>query len=205
MIPGASPGDVPGAASPDQAREWLQRELAHPEYHQENLLARALRWIVEQWQQLTAAASSMSWATTVAALVIGGLLLALLLWLLTRARWSAAERRAESALLPAVRLSAQAHRSLAETALAEGDYATAVVEGFRSVALGQIERGRIEDHPEATARETAAALTRACPWAAEPLVEAVGIFDDVMYGERPATRDQAVAVLALDLDLVPAR
>lgn len=201
MILGAAPIDP----SPDQARDWLQRELAHPEYHQENLLARALRWIAEQWHQLTAAASSLSWATTVAALVIGGLLIALLLWLLTRARWSAAERGAGAALLPAVRLSAAEHRRLADAALAEGDYATAVVEGFRSVALGQIERGRIEDHPEATARETAATLTAACPWAAERLAEAVGVFDDVLYGERAATHAQAVAVLSLDLDLVPAR
>lgn len=196
--------DAPLDPGPEEARRLLERELAHPEYHQQNLLSRAISWIMRKFDELIAATSGSSLASVVAALVIAGLLVALLLWLLSRTRRTAQARRRAQAVLPDERLSAAEHRRLAERALAEGDHATCVVEGFRALALAEIERGRIDDLPQATARELSVLLAEAHPAAGGRLADLAALFDDVRYGDRPATRAQAQSVLALDLDGLPA-
>ncbi len=191
--------DVPLEPGPEEARRLLERELAHPEYHRENLLARAINWILRKYDEIVAATSGSSLASVLAALVIAGLLIALLLWLVSRTRRTARSRRRAATALPEQRLTAAEHRRLAERALAAGDFATSVVEGFRALALAEIERGRIDDLPQATARELSVLLAEAHPAARERLADLAALFDDVRYGDRPATRTQAQSVLALDL------
>ena len=60
-------------------------------------------------------------------------------------------------------LTAAELRARAERALAEGRYGDAVVDGFRALAVRQVERGRLDDLPGATAHEVAVALAAEHP------------------------------------------
>ena len=80
-----------------------------------------------------------------------------------------------------------------------------MVDGFRALAVRQVERGRLADNPGATAHEVADALAAEYP--AQP--------DRVRAGARSSTRcctatgrppaSRRPAVLALDDDLVARR
>lgn len=190
--------------SSDQAREWLERELAHPDYHRRNLLRDLLDWVIERWARLVDATADLSFASVAASILIAVALLAALSWLLGRARRTAAASR-EAPLLPGRRRTAAEYRALAEDALASGDHGTAVVEGFRALAAGALERGRIEDHPEATARETAAALGVVHPDARDRLAAAAELFEEVRYGDHAASPEQARRVLELEAALAGTR
>ena len=79
-------------------------------------------------------------------------------------------------------------RARADAALAEGRHGDAVVDGFRALAVRQVERGRLDDAPGATAHEVAAALGAAYPAAARPRsTRSAALFERVLYGDRPAT------------------
>ena len=54
-------------------------------------------------------------------------------------------------------------RARAEAALAEGRHEDALVDGFRALAVRQVERGRLDDTPGATAHEVAGVLAREYP------------------------------------------
>ena len=77
-------------------------------------------------------------------------------------------------------------RARAERALAEGRFADALVDAFRAVAVRQVERGRIDDLPGATAHEVAGALAEAFPEQRADLDRCAALFDLVLYGGRPA-------------------
>lgn len=191
--------------TPDEGRAWLRRELVKPEYHKSNPFQRLLDWFWERFSNLTASATETSWLQTAISLLVLAVLLLALLWLISRARWT---RRAASESGPVLgdeAISARELRERAETAMAEGRFADAVVDGFRAVTVRQIEHGRIDDQPGMTAREVATALEASYPPLAERIHAVAGLFDAVLYGDRPATREQAATVLALDDELVGVR
>lgn len=184
--------------TPDEARTLLRRELLRPEYHDDNLVQRLLDWIGRRIDGTVDSASGTSSLTWFAATAIAVALLAGLVYLLSRARRTARQRIPGEALLTGEVITAAALRERAERALAEGRYADAVVDGFRALALAQAERGRFDDAPGATAHEVASALGRAFPDQRLAIEAGADRFDAVRYGERPATREQAAAVLAVD-------
>jgi hypothetical protein len=96
-------------------------------------------------------------------------------------------------------------RARAEAALAAGRAADAVVDGFRALTTRQIERGRIDDRPGATAHEVAHSLGASFPEQRPRVDDSAYLFDLVRYGERPATHEQASRVLELDDDLAAVR
>jgi len=61
------------------------------------------------------------------------------------------------------------------------------------------------DTPGATAHEVADILAAEYPGHRDRMQAGALLFDQVLYGDRPATREQAVSVLALDDDLVVRR
>jgi hypothetical protein len=79
------------------------------------------------------------------------------------------------------------------------------VDAFRALAVRQIERGRLDDQPGATAHEVAARLASSYPQEGSRVGRAADLFDATLYGDRPATRDDASAVLGLDDTLAGAR
>ena len=191
--------DPPLDPSPDEARSSLRRELLKPEYNDQHLVQRLLTRILRLLDRAVESASSASPVRTVIAMVVLVALVAAFAWLVSRAqRGSGASRATDGAVLTAERVSAAELRTRAEAALAEGRHEDALVDGFRALTLRQMERGRIDDLPGATAHEVALALESTYPGHREQVDATAVRFDSVLYGDRPATADQARDVLSLD-------
>lgn len=196
--------DPPLDPSPDDARSQLRRELLRPEYHDQNLLERLLTWLDRWLGGVLGAADGTPALSAGAAILVAVLLVVGIGLLVSRAR-TAPRVEAAGAVLTGEAVSAAELRARARAALAEERYEDAVVEGFRALTVGQVERGLLEDRPGATAHEVAVAMVAAYPVLRERVEAGATLFDLVRYGEREATRPQAEAVLALDDDLVAAR
>lgn len=197
--------DPPLTPSPDDARGLLGRELLKPEYNEQNILQRILDAIGRRIDRTVDSASgtpSLNWfAITVVVLALAaGLVL-----VLSRLRRSARQRDAGDAVLTDEVITAAELRARAERALADGRWVDAVVDGFRALALAQAERGRLDDTPGATAHEVAVTLGASYPDQVRELSGAADLFDAVRYGERPATREQAEGVLAIEASLRSSR
>jgi len=201
LVLSAPPLDPSG----DEARSWLRQELLHPEYHQQNVVEQVVTWLQRQVDRGIDAASHAPPLSTFAAMLVFLLLAGGLAWLLSRARRTAQQTTAARPVLAEEAVSAAQLRGRAETALAEGRHAAALVDGFRALAVRQVERGRLDDLPGATAHEVAAALATAYPEQRQRVGGSATLFDQVLYGDRPATREQATSVLALDDELAVRR
>ena len=197
--------DPPLVPSGDEGRSWLRRELLHPEYHQQNLVEQVVTWLQRQLDKGIEAASHAPPLSTFAAMLLFLLLVGGLAWLLSRARRTARQAADQGPVLADESVTAAQLRARAEAALTEGRYALALVDGFRALAVRQVERGRLEDLPGATAHEVAAALATAYPEQRGRVDGSALLFEEVLYGDRPATRDQASGVLALDDELAVRR
>lgn len=197
-------GDPPLVPSPDEGRSWLRRELLHPEYHQRNLLQELLDWLERRVTSGLNAAQDAPPLTTFAAMVVLVLLTLALGWLLSRVRRSGRTRSVGRAVLTDETVTAAELRRRADLAFAEGRYEAAVVDGFRALAARQAERGRLDDAPGATAHEVAASLALTYPDRRHRVASSALLFEAVLYGARPATRDQAADVLGLGQELAVA-
>jgi hypothetical protein len=198
-------GGPPLKPSADDARDQLRRELLHPVYHQQNLLQEIIRWLDRKVSGGLDRASHAPPLSTFMAMVVFVALALGLAWLASRARRTARSPGEERPVLGEEHVDARELRGHAEAALAAERYEEAVVEGFRAITVRQVERGRLPDTPGATAREVAAWLAAEYPAAADRVGASAAVFDAVLYGDRPATLEQAQAVLALDDDLVVRR
>ena len=166
------------------------------------LLTRFVDWLREQLSDGVAAASASPPLTTLAAMLLLVLLVIALGWLLSQARLGARSAADRAGVLADEGLTATELRARAEAALADGRPAAALVDAFRALARRQIERGRIDDRPGATAHELSDVLGAAFPPLRDRLVAAGRSFDVVLYGGRPATVEQVRALLDLDDELV---
>ena len=193
--------DPPLDPSAEEARRLLGRELLHPDYHDQDLAERLLAWLIRLLERGLGAAAGAPPLSTLAAMIVAVALLGALAWLVSRARRSAHLAAAPGPVLDTLSLSAAELRARAERALADGRPAEALIEAFRALTVRQVERGRIDDSPGATAHEVAAALGAAHPTLRERLDDSALHFDLVRYGDRPADRDQVLAVFALDAAL----
>ena len=197
--------DPPLDPSGSEARSRLRRELLHPEYHQQNLLQQLLDWLGRKIGGVLDRASQAPPLSTFMAMVLFVALALALAWLASRARRTARDKDERRAVLTEEVVTADELRARAEAALEAGRFEETVVEGFRAVAVRQVERGRLSDAPGATAHEVAEALAQEYAALADRVHTSARLFDEVMYGDRPATREQAASVLALDDDLVVRR
>ncbi|HEY1133016.1 MAG TPA: DUF4129 domain-containing protein [Nocardioides sp.] len=192
--------DPPLEPTPEEAREALREELLRPEYQDTDLLQRLRDWIVEHLGEPDRAPDPTGFglAQSVASWVVMIALVLVLAWLLSRARLSSRERTARRSLFGEEVVSAAELRRRAERALAEGRHEDAVLDGYRALALRQIEIGVIEDVPGATAGEVARALAAELPARGAEVLAVGHLFDEVLYGDRPADSEKARGVLALD-------
>ena len=197
--------DPPLDPSGSEARSKLRNELLHPEYHQQNVLREVLTWVEREVNKGLERASQASPLSTLATMVIFVALVALLAWLASQARRTARTRDQERAVLTEEVVTAAELRARAEAALEAGRFEEAVVEGFRALAVRQVERGRLTDTPGATAHEVSSILAAEYPALGDRVQASALVFDEVLYGDRPATREQATSLLALDDDLVVRR
>ena len=197
--------DPPLHPSADQARSQLRRELLHPEYHRQNLLQEVMNWLERKIGGGLDRASQTPPLSTFMAMVVLVLVVGALAWLVSRARRTAHGKDEKQAVLTEEHVTADELRARARAALEAGRFEEAVVEGFRAVAARQVERGRLADAPGATAHEVAEALAREYAALADDVHRSARLFDEVLYGDRPATQEQAESVLALDDGLVVRR
>ncbi|HWM01873.1 MAG TPA: DUF4129 domain-containing protein [Actinophytocola sp.] len=197
--------DPPLDPTPDEARSALRRELLKPEYYDDNLVERLITWLRRQLDKGVEAAVDLPPLQTFAAMLIAVLLVGALVWLVRRARGSARAPRDKQSVLTDEAITAAELRARAEAALADGRHEDALVDAFRALAVRQVERGRLDDTPGATAHEVAGVLAREYPDRGQRVDTAAVLFDSVLYGDRPATREQALDVLTLDEDLAVLR
>jgi hypothetical protein len=191
--------------TPEEGRSWLRRELADPEYHELDIVERILRWIERTLSGGIPSAGDVPWAQTVAAMVVFAAILVGVGLLVSRARRSPrAARDRDGDVLTDESLSAAALRERAEAAYASGDHGAAVIDGFRALARRQVERGRLAEDLGLTAAEVAASLEREMPLDGRA-GRAAELFNEVLYGNHPATREQAEGVLALEQELAVSR
>jgi hypothetical protein len=101
--------------------------------------------------------------------------------------------------------SAAWHRAAADAAVAAGHLRTAVLERFRAVVRELEERAVLAEQPGRTAGEAAQAAASRLPALGERLTAAARIFDDVRYGDRPATPEMDDALRELDAALLAER
>jgi hypothetical protein len=197
--------DPPLDPSSGEARSWLQRELLNPEYHQQNVVEQLVTWLERQIGLGLAVAGSASLLSTLAAMLVFLLLVGGLVWLLSRTRGSGRVRPRVGPVLDEEVVTAAELRARAEAALAAGRPEQALVDGFRALAVRQVERGRVEDSPGATAHEVAMSLATEYPRHGARVGDSARLFDLVLYGDRPATPEQATGVLSLDDELAGTR
>jgi hypothetical protein len=96
-------------------------------------------------------------------------------------------------------------RTAAQQAADAGDYTTAVVELFRSLARDLAERGIVVTFPGTTARDFSRRTGLVFPPIAERLADAAVAFDDLRYLGGIGTREQWQRMSALDGELRSAR
>jgi hypothetical protein len=189
----------PSALRPDpgQAREWLQRELSRPEYH-EGLRERFLAWVSDLWSSLTVGALSANGLSVLAIVFVVVVAVVVAALLLSRVRPEAGAARQHGGVLTGRTASPDDLRAAAEQALAAGELDRALVEAFRALATRATGRGLVEERPGLTAHELADDLAPRFPAHAGALREAATRFDTVFYGHLAATERDARAVLDLD-------
>lgn len=101
--------------------------------------------------------------------------------------------------------SAQELRTVAQRAADAGDFTSAVIELFRSLARDLAERGIVVTFPGTTARDFARRTGLVFPVAAERLGDAAAVFDDLRYLGGVGTLDEWRRISALDAELRAAR
>ncbi len=192
----------PGAA---EARRLLRAELSDPAYHRDDpsWVSRAVSWLVRQVGHLLDSVSSTPAGNAAAVVVLLALLVAGVL--VVRAAPARRHRRALEPLFSAVERSAADHRHAADTAAASGDWGTAVRERLRAVVRDLEERAVLDVRPGRTADEAAALGAAALPGCAAALRSGSRVFDEVVYGRRPARREDHEQLLALDAAVRAAR
>ena len=197
--------DPPLDPSGSEARSKLRRELLRPEYHQQNVLQQVFTWLQRKVNSGINRASEAPPLSTFLTMVIFVALALALAWLISRARRTATAREQKRVVLTDEVVTAAELRARADAALEAGRFEEAVVDGFRALTVRQVERGRLSDAPGATAHEVASTLADEYAASADRVNASAALFDAVLYGDRPATREQAASVLALDDDLTVRR
>lgn len=201
-VPAAGVPVVPDA---DEARRWLERELADPVYHERpSLLDRLLEWLRDLFDGLGGVGIGNT--GTLLAVLAGLLVIVLIAFLVTGPVRRSRRVTGRGSVLDADdRRTAADLRAAADAAAARGDWATAVADRFRAVVRSLEERTVLEERPGRTAHEAVEAAGLRLPAHAVDLRSAGRLFDDVVYGERtPGAADDA-ALRELDARVAATR
>lgn len=190
------------------ARRWMQDELDRPGYStSRSWVSRALEWISERLPSLDLPGQLPAWTAWVALAAVLVAAVALIAFGMRR-RWRRASltdsRPAPGAVLEEA-LSAADYRARADAALARGDHDAALVDRYRAIAAGAVERTLLDDRPGRTAHEVAVDLSPVFPAVTGALAMAADRFDEVRYGEGRADAGQARAMADLDQRLAATR
>lgn len=196
--------DPPLQPDSTEAREWLERELAKPEYRDEQgLLARLLEWLAQRFDSAPTGAVPTPLLVLLLLLVLIGIAVVVVRGL----------RTDPGETTPAVdgvfaaddERTASEHRRAARTALADGDHRLAVLEAFRGLARDGTERTLVAASPGLTVHEVVLALTAAFPAKGAHLASVGRHFDRARYGDGNADAEAAHEAVALGEELTQQR
>lgn len=192
----------------DEARRWLEEELRDPGYAvREALVVRLWRWVSDRLPSLDLSGQLPAWAAWA---LLGGVLLAAgaVVAFAARDRWRRATLAAPAgpgAVLEEAGVSAADYRRRARAAASAGDHGAALLDAYRAIAAGAVERTLVEHRPGRTAHEVSVELAPALPAEAGALSAAADLFDAVRYGGAPADARQAATVVELERRVAAAR
>lgn len=193
--------DIPVDPDGDEARRWLQDELAKPEYRaaEPNWFDRLMKAIGDWLSDLLGTGVGVPQPVViglvvlvVVALVVAGLLVFGLPRLRRRQR-AAAPLFEDGDTRDLGEL-----RRAAAAAAARGEWAIAIEERFRAIVRGLVDRDLVRVHPGTTARGVADASARPFPALAAELADAAARFDAVRYLGRDGDAAGYERVSALD-------
>ncbi|HEU4997303.1 MAG TPA: DUF4129 domain-containing protein [Lapillicoccus sp.] len=203
--PGALPTDLD--PSTEQARQWLSEELARSEYQDtRSLFQRFMDWLADRLADLQG--TQGTGGVSLPPLVITGVVVLIVvgvLFLVTRIRVESRSVAERKTLLGDSFLTADQLRREAERALAENRFDDAVVAWTRAIARDAESRTLLPDAPSMTAHEVGTALGVAFPGHVDDIGHTMDRFDAVVYGDQPASRDDALATRSTDTALRVAR
>ncbi len=201
------PGLQPLDPDRDEARDWLLRELAQPDYNRAGSVVDAVTdWflgVLEDLLGVLPASTSLGWVLVAAVLVLAGV--ATVFAVRGRRRSTALRGGHLGAVLEEAGLAAGDYRARAAAASTRGDWSAALLDSFRALTAEAAGRTLLDEVPALTAHEVATSLATTFPEHAAALARAADDFDAVRYGSRPAGEVAARHVRDLDLDLIRAR
>jgi hypothetical protein len=198
--------DPPLDPSRDQAQRWAVEELAKREYAEQRpgAVQQLLDWLLSQIGRLQGPVDAGT--GTAFALVVGAVLVLVAVAAVVAGRTLRRPRTADPwAIFDAGTGTAAGHREAADAAAARGDWRTAVVERFRAVVRELEERAVLVPAPGRTAHEAAEHAAGRLPDQAGALQAAARLFDDVRYGDRPASDADDGSLRRLDEQVRAAR
>lgn len=173
----------------ERAAAAARRELARPEYHQDDpsLLQRIVTWISERIGGAIARTTSTAPGGPIGLLIIAALVV--LVVVLVRVRLGKLPvRDLLGDRTPGARgRSARDYRAEADRLAAEGQWAEALRARTRAVVHELEARGVVEPRPGATASGIAREAARGAPAAREDVTLVARLFEEVWYGGRHAT------------------
>ncbi|WP_456788018.1 DUF4129 domain-containing protein [Cellulomonas sp. P5_C5] len=180
------------------ARRWATEELLDPVYHEQgSLLGRLVDWLAELLSGLRTPAALDPFAVLAVAGVIVGIVVVAFL-VAGPVRGSRRGRPDRSVLADDDSRTSAQIRAAADAAAATGDWTVAVLERFRAIVRGLEERTILDERAARTAHEAALAAAARLPALAAELVAAGRTFDDVAYGDVPATAQDEARLRELD-------
>lgn len=200
-------GEAPVELTREQAQRAAEQELTDPIYPADDpsLLDRGIEWVLGQLAELLARAGSVSPGGYPGLAVLGALgVLVVVAIRLTVGRVGRTATAPET-LFEQVPRSAAEYRGLADAHAARQAWADAVRARLRAVVRDLEERDLLDDRPGRTADEAAQEAGRLLPDCAAGLREAARIFDEVRYGDRPATAEMYARVHRVDESIRRAR
>jgi hypothetical protein len=204
MAAGAGGGNGGGAAVTRHEGQQLARtELSKAIYHPGVPITERIEEAIDRFLNSAGVSVPTGWWAIVALAALLVIAIAAVL------AWIGPVRRARSRgldpLLSSGQLSARDHRQRAERMAAAGDYATAIIESVRAIAVELEERGVLPPRMGRTADEFADEAGQPLPSHAAGLRAAARLFDDVRYGERAGTAAGYQQLRELDAAIQAAR
>lgn len=181
----------------EAAREAAERELNKPIYPRPSPKQQFIDFLETLVQRLILKGSELpgGWFTI-------GLLLILLAAAVVAAvhvsHRMLGDRHRDRALFGVTQLSAAEHRATAQRHAASGDWLAAIRHRLRAVARELEETGLLHPAPGRTATELARAAGALLPDLTGELIRAAETFNDVSYGQVPATAGGYRIVTELD-------
>ncbi len=203
-MPAFAPPLVPDS---EEAAEWAREELSRSVY---SSAPSFWEWLWEKFLELLEKITSLGSGLGPAfvPLIILTLVAAVIILALTL---SGPIRRRRAADTPGAMWqdddarSAAQLREAAHTAATGGDFTLAVIEQFRATVRALEERGLLETTRGMTAMEVAGTAALVFPQRSEPLHRGADSFNEALYGNRPATHAQYIALRDLERDLKDAQ